>query len=194
MEGAKKHRFSISSPINDMCVTDTGDVYFTDYFNKSISCLSPSRSVSTVNSTDPLEPWGICQSVDGGLLVTLSSKESDPFKLQLHSRRLVRHITVTCDVIQEYEYQEDDQTRLFTYPYRITQNGYSDICLVNSTSLTTGDLVIMSPSVLMKFVYLGQNLTKKFSPTDVVCDSLCNFLVTDLLNKQIHLLSPEGSS
>ncbi|XP_062586736.1 uncharacterized protein LOC134248346 [Saccostrea cucullata] len=72
-----------------------------------------------------------------------------------HSRHLVRHITVTGDVIHEYEYQEDGQTRLFTLPYRVTQN-------------------------------------KDFNPTDVVCDSLCNILVTDPPNKQIHLLSPDG--
>ncbi|XP_062575303.1 uncharacterized protein LOC134237215 [Saccostrea cucullata] len=189
MEGTKKHRFSVNSPTYDMCVTDYGDVYFTDYCNKSISCLSPSGSVSTVVSTDPLEPGGICQSVGGGLLVTLSSKEADPFKLQSHSRRVVRHITVTGDVIHEYEYQEDGHTRLFTYPVRVIQNSDFDICVVNSTSLTTGDLVIMSPFGRVKLIYRGQNLTEKFCPVDIVCDSLCNILVTDLLNKQIHLLS-----
>ncbi|XP_061177859.1 uncharacterized protein LOC133186642 [Saccostrea echinata] len=67
-EGEKKHQYNITA--NDMCVTDTGDVYFTDFSNNTISCLSPSGSVSTVISTDPLAPIGICQSVDGGLLVT----------------------------------------------------------------------------------------------------------------------------
>ncbi|XP_062575304.1 uncharacterized protein LOC134237216 [Saccostrea cucullata] len=137
-----------------MCVTDTGEVYFTDFCNKSISCLSPSGSVSTVISTDPLEPAGISHSVDGGLLVTLRDEEPNPYKLEPHSRRLVRHITVT--------------------------------------GVTTGHLMIMSPSGRMKSVYRGQNLTKKFGPTDVVNEALCNILVTDLLNKQIHLLRPEG--
>ncbi|XP_061185005.1 uncharacterized protein LOC133193021 [Saccostrea echinata] len=173
---------------DDMCVTDNDDVYFTDIRHKSISCLSPSGSVSTVINTDPLVPLGICQPVDSGLLVTWIDKESDVYKLESHSRRLVRHITVTGEVINEYE---DGQPRLFTFPYRVTQNSNSDICVLNRTSDTTGDLVIMSPSGRVKFVYCGKDLTKNFRSTDVVCDSLCNFLVTDLNNK-IHLLSPDG--
>ncbi|XP_062581496.1 uncharacterized protein LOC134243279 [Saccostrea cucullata] len=189
-EGERKHKYDIAA--NDMCVTDTRDVYFTDFNKKSIRCLSPSGSVSTVISTDPLLPLGICQSVDGGLLVTLRDYESDYFKLESHSRRMVRHITVTGDVIHEYEYQEDGRTRLFTFPVTVTQNSNSDICVVNRTSDTIGELVIMSPSGHRKSVYHGQNLTEDFFPTDVTSDSLCYILVADLFNKQIHLLSPDG--
>ncbi|XP_062599209.1 uncharacterized protein LOC134260672 [Saccostrea cucullata] len=191
-DGDKKHKYSIE--MLDLCVTDSGDVYFTydKYSKKSISCLSPPGSVTTVISTDPLLPGGICQSMDGGLLVSLIDSESDEFKLVSHSRRLVRHITVTGDVIREYEYQEDDHTRLFTLPARVTQNSNSDICVANHTSLTTGELVILSFSGRMKFVYRGQNLTGNFIPADVACDSQCNILVTDGANQNIHLLSPDG--
>ncbi|XP_062607581.1 uncharacterized protein LOC134269408 [Saccostrea cucullata] len=189
-KGERKHKFDITA--NDMCVTDTGEVYFTDSSNNSISCLSSSGSVSTVIRTDPLDPLGICQSVDGGLLVTLRDNDSDEYKLEPQSRRLVRHISVTGDVIHEYEYQEDGQTRLFTEPFRITQNSYSTICVMNSTSLKKGHLVIFSPSGRLKCIYKGQNLPKDFWPADVVCDSLCNILVIDMNNIQINLLSPSG--
>ncbi|XP_062582640.1 uncharacterized protein LOC134244378 [Saccostrea cucullata] len=189
-DGEKKVKCNIRP--NDLYVTDTGDVYFTDVSNNAISCLSPSGSVSTVVSTDPLEALGICQSVDGGLLVTLRDKKSDRFKLAPQSRRLVRHITMTGDVIHEYEYQEGGQTSLFTMPGRITQNSNSDICVVNRTSGSTGELVILSPSGRMKSVYRGQNLTEAFNPDDVASDSLCNILVTYFYNRQIHLLSPDG--
>ncbi|XP_061178373.1 uncharacterized protein LOC133187014 [Saccostrea echinata] len=184
-EGDIKHKYNIKP--NDMCVTDTGDVYFTDFTNYFISCLSQSGSVSTVVSTDPLVPGGICQSIDGGILVTLTDYVTNTYILESHSRRLVRHITVTGDVMHEYSYQEDGQTRLFTYPVRVTQNSNRDICVVNKTSDTTGDLVIISLSGHMKSVYYGQNLTEDFGPTDVVCDSFCNILVTDLDNNQIHM-------
>ncbi|XP_062608666.1 uncharacterized protein LOC134270466 [Saccostrea cucullata] len=187
-QGVKESRFRISP--NDMCVTDTGDVYFTDEINKSIRCLSPSGSVSTVISTDPLIPGGICQSVDSGLLVTLIDRESDPYKLNSLSRRLARHMTMTGDVIHDYEYQEDGHTKLFTLPYSVTQN--SNICVVNRSSDTTGELVILSPSGHIKSVYRGQNLTENLNPSDVVCDSLYNILVSDCNNKQIHLLNPDG--
>ncbi|XP_062570729.1 uncharacterized protein LOC134232765 [Saccostrea cucullata] len=188
--GEKKHKSNICP--NDMCVTDTDDVYFTDFDNKTIRCLLSSGSVSTVISTDPLLPIGICQSVDGGLLVTLKDLESNDYKLERHNRRLVRHITVTGDVIHEYEYQEDGQTRLFTVPLRVIQNRNGDICVVNLTSDHTGELVIMSPSGRIKSIYRGQNLTKDFKPIDVACDTVCNILATDFNSKQIHLLSPDG--
>ncbi|XP_062610545.1 uncharacterized protein LOC134272312 [Saccostrea cucullata] len=189
-QGTKEGIFFIFP--QDMCVADNSYIYFTDSNNKSISCLSPSGSVSTVIGSAPLEPGGICQSLDGGLLVTMIDNESDLYKLDSHSRRLMRHVTVTGDVIREYEYQEDGHTRLFTVPRRVTQNSNSDICVVNSTGENTTDLIIMSSSGRMKVVYQGQNLTKNFIPTDVVCDSLCYILVTDCNNKKIHLLSPDG--
>ncbi|XP_062593158.1 uncharacterized protein LOC134254633 [Saccostrea cucullata] len=195
-KGKKIHKYNIKADY--MCVTDTGDVYFADRLKKSIGHLSPPGSVSEVISTDPLIPRGICQSVDGGLLVTLID-ESLPYRLEPHSRRLVRHITVTGDVIHEYEFQEDGHTRLFTLPGRVTQNSNCDICVVNTTHLTTSVLVIMSSSGRMKSVYRGDspffrelNLTKDFNPTDVVCDSLCNILVNEFNIKQIHLLGPDG--
>ncbi|XP_062570085.1 uncharacterized protein LOC134232157 [Saccostrea cucullata] len=189
-EGRKKGR--LTETFNDMCMNDNGDIYLTHYSKMSISCLSPSTPASKVISTVPLRPRGICQSLDGGLLVTLADNESEDYKLDSYSRRLVRHITVTGDVIHEYEYQEDGQTRLLTMPLGITQNRNSDICVVNLTSDSTGELVIISSSGGMKSVYRGQNLMKKFNPTDVVCDSLCNILVTDSRNNRIHLLSPDG--
>ncbi|XP_062602233.1 uncharacterized protein LOC134263889 [Saccostrea cucullata] len=194
MEGAKSQKISISP--NDFCVTETGDIFFTGPTSKSVCYLSPSSSpaepLSTVISTDRLVPWGICQSLDGGLLVTFRDKESELYNLDEHSRRLVRHITVTGDVIHEYEYQEDGHTRLFTWPYRVTQNSNTDICVVNRSRSTAGDLRIISLSGGMKSVYQGENVTKILNPADVVCDSLCNILVTDINNRQIHLLSSNG--
>ncbi|XP_062606929.1 uncharacterized protein LOC134268701 [Saccostrea cucullata] len=189
-DGEKKDECNIVP--SDMCVADTGDVYFTDVSYSSINCLSPSGSVSTVVSLYPLVPVGICQSVDDGLLVTLRDIVSDHYKLDSHSRRQVRHITVTGDVIREYEYKEDGHTRMFTNPNRVKQNSNSDICVVNFTSNTSGELVIISPSGRMKSIYRGQNLTGDFNPGDAVCDTLCNILVTDFNNNHIHLLSPDG--
>jgi hypothetical protein len=186
----KKQRYNVDA--NDLYATDTGDVYFTDRKAGAIARLTPSGSVSTVVSAQPLLPLAICQSVDGGLLVTLLDSESKLYELDSYSRRLVRHMTLTGDVIHEYEYQEDGQTRLFTLPLRVKQNGNSDICVVNRTSDTTGHVVILSSSGRLRSVYHRDNLNKDFCPNDVECDSRCNILVTDPDNHLIHLLSPDG--
>ncbi|XP_062570137.1 uncharacterized protein LOC134232206 [Saccostrea cucullata] len=166
--------------------------YIGDIKTTYIEQVNKNGSVSKFIGTDPLEPLGICRSVDGGLLVTLRDMEPNPTKLELYSRRLVRHITVTGDVTNEHEYQENGHTRLFTMPVRVIQNSNSDICVVNYIGDNIGELVILSPSGRMRSIYQGQNLTDNFNPRDVACDSLCNILVTDLKNKQIHLLSPDG--
>ncbi|XP_052704030.1 uncharacterized protein LOC128180179 [Crassostrea angulata] len=186
----KKEKFYINA--NAVCVTDSDDVYVTDCDNDSIVRLSPSGSVSTIFSTAPLEPGGICQSTEGGLLVTLGDNESELYQPDSHSRRLVRHVTLTGEVIREYKYQEDGQTRLFTAPARVRQNGNNDICVVNMTSQFTGELVILFSYGSIKLVYGGKKLTNPFIPSDVVCDSHCNIIVTDHFNCQIHLLSPDG--
>jgi hypothetical protein len=188
--GDKKQRHNVSAW--DFCVTDTGDVYFTDGKAGTIGRLTPSGSVSTAVSTHPLLPITICQSVDGGLLVTLQDSESGLYELDSYSRRLVRHVALNGDVIHEYEYQEDGQTRLFTLPLRVKQNGNSDICVVNKTSDDTGHMVILSSSGRVRSVYYRDNLNKDFCPHDVECDSRFNILVTDIYNHLIHLLSPGG--
>jgi hypothetical protein len=176
-QGEKKQKYNVAP--KDICVTDNGDVYFTDIEKKAIIRLTPPRSLSKVVSIRPFLPTGICQSLDGGLLLTMGENS------------LVRHMTLTGDVIHEYKYQEDGQTRLFASPLRVKQNGNSDICVVNKTGDTNGNVVILSISGRLRSVYKGQNL-KEFFPLDVACDSRCNIFVSDFFNHQIHLLSPDG--
>ena len=187
----KQQKFKVNK-INDMCVTDNNEVYFTNCENNSISCLSPSGSVSILLSTDPLAPDGICQTKDGGLLVTLEDTETEIYQPKSHSRRLVRHVTLTGDIIREYEYQEDGQTRLFTWPSMVKQNANNDICVINWKNKTNGELVILFNAGSLKSFYSGQKQKREFKPTDVANDPHCNIIVSEANNSTIHLLSPEG--
>lgn len=158
----------INISVSDVCVIDNGDVYVTQYKNKSIVRLFPSDSVSANFSTVPLKPEGICQSTEGELLVTLTDGDSNRCEMDSHNRSLVRHVTLRGDVIREYENQADGQTRLFTIPYRVKQNGNTDICVVNRTDIASGELVILSSVGSLKSLYQGLNQACRFKPTDVV--------------------------
>ena len=188
--GRKEKKFSVV--VNDVCVTDNNEVYITDRKNNSISCLSPSGSVSSVFSTHPLRPIAICQTLDNGLLVNLGDTETDYYQPNSLSRRLVRHVTMKGDVIREYEYQEDGQTRLFTIPKRIAQNGNTDICVINWTKESTGELLILSFCGSVKVVYPEQDQRDKLYFTDLACDSHCNIILSELHSSNIHLLSLDG--
>ncbi|XP_078336965.1 uncharacterized protein LOC144626566 [Crassostrea virginica] len=188
--GTKEKQVNVG--VCSVCVTDNNDVYVSDGENMSISRLSQSGSVSPVFSTDPLVPMGIYQTMDGSLLITLIDNESDIFQRNSDSRCLVRHVTLTGDFIREYEYEEDGQTRLFTWPDRVTQNGNTDICVINKTSETTGELLILSFSGSLKSVYPKQEHRHNFFLTDVVCDSYCNIIVSEKQKSSVHILSSDG--
>lgn len=190
----KEENIPISYALS-VCVTQTGDAYITGLNNETIICLSSTGYFSIAFVIYPLTSGGICVSMENGLLVTLGdtkSSISEWYEPDKRSRRLVRHVTLTGDVIREYEYHEDGKTRLFTVPWRVAQNGTTDICVVNRTSISTGELMILSFSGSIKSVYTGNNLVKVFSPINVVCDSYCNIIVSDMTNSQVHLLRPEG--
>ena len=188
--GKKEKQFTVLAA--DICVTDNNEIFFTNLFDNSISHLSMLGSVSTVFSTDPMEPCGICPTMNGELLITLKDTGLDHYELNIRSRRLVRHVTLNGDVVREYEYQEDGQTRLFTDPLRVTQNGNTDICVINWTSYTTSELVILSCSGSLTSVYRGIDKPDEFDASDVVCDSHFNIILSELKKSAIHLLSPDG--
>ncbi|XP_061177732.1 uncharacterized protein LOC133186513 [Saccostrea echinata] len=125
-QGKKKRKFMINPC--DICVCKNGEVFFTDNENYTICQLFPSGSVSVIMNTGNLEPLGICQSVDGGLLVALT--DYSDFLMPFTS--LIRHMTLTGDVKRELGGSPGcELARLFSFPQRITQNGNSDICVVD---------------------------------------------------------------
>ena len=188
--GKKEKQYCVA--VGGVCVTDSNKMYVTDIKHNSISLLSPSGSVFTLFSTDPLVPGGICQTADGGLLVTLGDNESDLYQPNSDSRLLLRHVTFAGDVIREYEYHEDGQTRLFTLPFKVTHNGNSDICVINMTSDSTSELLILSFSGSLKSVYPEQNQRDISFLSDLVCDTYSNIIVSEALKSTVHLLSPDG--
>lgn len=64
--------------------------------------------------------------------------------------------------------------------------------MVNLTSDDISELVILSFSGSLKSFYRGQKSKKHFTPSDIVCDSGFNIIVSDIDNRHIHILSPAG--
>lgn len=123
----------------------------------------------------------------------MSDSESKIYQPNSQSRHLIRHVTVTGDVIHEYEYQEDGHTRLFTLPSRVRQNRNTDIdiCEVKLKSVTSSELVMLSLSWSLKWVYCGQKM-ENVNVFDVMCDTHCNTIACEGFYSQVHLLSHDG--
>ncbi|XP_078312760.1 uncharacterized protein LOC144619208 [Crassostrea virginica] len=143
-----------------------------------MKCISQG-SVAKVFSTDPLSPVGISSTLDGHLLITLKDSESKLYQPNSRSRRLVRRMSLKGNVIREYEFQKGGKMGLFTVPCRVLENLNTDVCVINATSDSTGELVILSFSGSLKTVYPEQDQRDNFKFTDVVCDPQSNIIVSE---------------
>ncbi|XP_062611447.1 uncharacterized protein LOC134273272 [Saccostrea cucullata] len=157
----------------------------------NISIMSSSGVLEHQISTSPLEPEGVSLANNGAIFVTLVDNSME-FILNSGSRRLVRLMTLSGDVMRDYEFREDRKTRLFTLPRRVIQRRNSDICVVDFLNERQGILHVLTIEGQKLGVYTGQSLDHDFLPTDVVADNQCNIIITDPANNVLHLLNSEG--
>ena len=177
----------------DFMRQSNGDFIVTDVNKREIRRVTATGEESVLVCTKPLFPTWICRTQTDDIIVTLRDG-GDNYSLQPSSRRLVQRMTLTGKVLNTYEFREDGVTRLFTLPMRTAENGNSDICVINFTSRTTGELVVLHTDGRVRFTYHGQEGSKfKFNPSDVVCDLKSRIIVSDGANKSLHLLSPDGT-
>ena len=145
---------------------------------------------SVIASTKPLYLLRINNTQTDDIFVSLMD-DGDFYQLQPSSRRLVQRMTLTGKVLRTYEFHEDG-TRLFTLPLSATENGNSDIFVINGISSDTGELIILRGDGRMRATYGGQE-GSEFDPRDVACDCNKRIIVLDCTNRSLHLLSPDGT-
>ena len=177
----------------DILTLSNGDFIVTDGSKREIRRLTAIGEESVLVCTKPLCPKWICRTQTDDILVSLQD-DGDLYKLQPSSRRLVQRMTLTGKVLHTYEFRMDGVTRLFTLPERTAENGNSDICAINSTSRSTGELIVLHADGRVRFTYHGQEGREcQFGPTGVACDSTCRIIVSDVNNNCLDLLSQDGT-
>ena len=178
-------------PHVDFIILSNGDFIMTGYKDQVIRRVTSAGKVSDIVSTKPLHPDAITMTQTDDILVALKDS-GDDYNLNSSSRRLVQRMTLTGKVLHTYEFREDGVTRLLTFPFRTTENGNSDICVINRTSNDTGGLIVLHCDGRVRATYRGQEDSEfAFDPTDVACDSKGRIIVLDENNKSLHLLSPD---
>lgn len=141
----KNNKEQFNTNVSGVFIIENGVFHATDIQNSSILrtsiCSSYIDSASTVFSTAPRRPLGICQS-----------KEEDCWShLEILSLNFISQ-THTADVCTSdtnrwshpYEYQDKGWTRLVTHSWRVIQNGNNDSCVVNITRATSSELLILT--------------------------------------------------
>ena len=190
LQDTETKMFSIP-PFRDLIRLSNGDFVITDYRKQVIRQVSTAGKVRDIVSTKPLHPSRISKTHTDNILVAVYD-DGDKYKLQPSSRRLVHRMTLKGKVLNTYEFREDGITRLFTFPGVSSENGNSDICVINRISDAIGEVVVLHSDGRMRFTYRGLD-DSIFDPMTVECDSETRIIVLDRDNKSLHLLNPDGT-
>lgn len=186
--GQLQQTMRIDSKVVDFALTSDSDILYISGSDPTTIYKLTNGVVTDTISTAPLQPVCLCESRDGNLLVSLVDEWS-LYNIKKSSRRRVSRITMKGKVLQSYEYNKG--SRLFTWPFGVSENINGDVCVVNNTSITTGHLVILTSEGQLKSTYNGQQLKYEFYPVYVKCDTVGNILVNDFHNKNVHMLNSQ---
>ena len=150
------------------------DDFIVNYYDKQvIRRVTLHRQDNVFEHTKPLHPTYISKTRSNDILVGLKN-DGDDYELKPSSRRCVQRMSQNRKVLRTYEFQKDGTTRLFTYLSEMTENGNSDICVINRTSDGTGELIVLRRDGRVRFTYRG-NHDVGFNPSSVASDE-CQIL------------------
>ncbi|XP_078331154.1 uncharacterized protein LOC144624981 [Crassostrea virginica] len=168
----------------DIAVTRSGDLVYTDYWDRSINLLSGTQ-IQTLIKLRGWRPLHLCSTSSGDLLVT---RTSDDWK----QTKVVRY----SGSKEKQSIQFDDQGMpLYTsgrsnYTKHLTENRNLDICVADYDARA---VVVVSAAGKLRFRYTGPPFTPResFYPRGITTDSQGNILTSDH-NHRIHIIDQDG--
>lgn len=191
LQGEVLNTVDLKSECDAFAIGPNNEIIATHLEAQTISIIASSGTFKRKLSTTPLEPEGVSLANNDNIFVTLVDSSLE-FSLNEKSRRLVRLMSISGDVLRDYEFREDGKSRMFTLPRRVIQRKNSDICVLDFINERQGILQVLTMEGEKLSVYTGRELDQDFMPTDVISDSQDNIILTDPANNVLHLLDSEG--
>lgn len=191
---------------DDFITLENGVNIYTWHAGHCVMKISPPKvkesemvvnKVSKVADLSPLYPVGVCATVEGRIIVSAIDTPAfseDLFTYNQPRKSVVLILSESGKVKKVFQYADDEKTSLFLYPYRMAENTKGDICVINRTGTTSGQVCVLSSVGKLQFYYNGTGPNKyDFDPRGICCDSGGNILVGDSANKCVHLVDQDGT-
>ncbi|XP_078311994.1 uncharacterized protein LOC144618886 [Crassostrea virginica] len=165
----------------DIAVTRSGGLVYTDYSDSSINLVSGTQ-IQTLITLRGWKPRGLCSTSSGELLVIMDSDDK--------KSKVVRYSAST----EKQSIQWDDQGKPL---YRsdgikyLSENRNLDICVADSD---VHAVVVVSAAGKLRFRYTGPPSTPwgSFLPYGITTDSQANILTSDYNHHYIHIIDQDG--
>ena len=169
-------------PPYDIAVTPSGRLVYTDYWVRSINLVSGTQ-IQTLITLRAWEPYGLCCTSSGDLLVIMINDEDQQTKV-------VRYSVFT----EKQTIQWDDHGKPLYSFYGIkylSENRNLDICVADSVA---GAVVVVSAAGKLRFRYTGPPSSpgESFNPHGITTDSQGKILTSDWDNNGIHIIDQDG--
>ena len=165
----------------DIALTLSGDLVYTDYNNRSINLVRDTR-IQTLITLQGWKPLYLCSTSSDELLVIMNSDNEKQTKVVRYSGSE-----------EKQSIQWDDQFKpLYTAGYTkyLSENRNFDICVADNAA---NAVVVVSATGKLRFVYSGTPATKKsFNPVGIATDSQANILTSS--HSSIHILNQDGKN
>ncbi|XP_063436085.1 uncharacterized protein LOC134717483 [Mytilus trossulus] len=180
----------------DVCsiaILRSGGLIFSSSTNDTtVKILTGDGLIETYHDFQPLIPKGLCISNEGGILVGLREKTTDPFCVNKLSIRQVRKLDNFGRTSRIYEL-DVEKKKLFTVPSRISTDG-NIIYVVDTIDNEHGQIVALYETGMLRWVYEGYELSQNmFCPNDITVTSRGIIITTDTFNDALHFISTDGS-